>query len=115
MKTDFVLDCPLSGVCKIDVDKICMQDWLPKIDKSGSKLCRDAFICHYAPSNEYRLMFVSGYTQQLKITISESDAKNIIDKMGLTFRSRFLPSSKTYRITWFHIDYLDRIYERHTK
>lgn len=109
MNTDFIANMPMSGCCNLDIELTCSQDWLPKIDKSGSKLCRDAFITHCGQSNEYRLCFVRGYKFAVKVTISECDAEEIINKLGLTHReNKIFGNNSTYRITWFHIDKLNK-------
>ena len=102
-----ILEAPSTGNCELNIDEICMNDWLPKIDRTYKKLCRDAFISHHTTTNTFRLVFVRGYRIVTKITISPQDARLIIDNLGLTDRSSFLRSSRTYRLTWFHVDYLE--------
>ncbi len=102
-----ILESPLTGNCKIDVYDICMNDWLPKLDSTKSKLCRDAFITYNKSSNKYRLAFVRGYKIVTKINIRPSDAEEIISMLGLRSRqSSVFNAVETYRLTWFHVDFL---------
>jgi len=70
---DCILDCPMTGICTIDVDKVCKL--FPRRKKT--------FISYYQGStcgSEYRLV---NYKAGIKIDISNADAKSIISRLNL--------------------------------
>jgi len=86
---DCVLDCPMTGVCTIDVDKVCKL-W-PKLKNTFI-----SFVKNKSCGSDYRLV---NYKAGIKIDISDSDAKAIISRLSLTE----IPSS-IFRASTFILD-----------
>ena len=62
---------------------------------------------HFRLPDIWRMQNVRGYKLSTKVTISENDAKAIIENMSLKGRHALFKGSMTYRLTWFHVDYLE--------
>lgn len=64
--SDAVIDCPMSGICTVDIDKV-----VKRFGKTG-------FISRW--HDEYRLVNLRA---SVKVSISKEDALAIIERLGL--------------------------------